>query len=531
MKHHWNGITVAIASLFLTTLNLETAQAYTFGQQEVDQSKFVAIAVPFAEGKLHNLIILEQISDSQSCWQEKNDQPGVIDPLLLKFDFSGICGRSTDSNGYSIRQAGQDLALNYRLSVVKRKGHLELMGYPSKNPQAPQLKLGQTTSTTDGFLKIELLPGWRFTKRTYNGKTLGHIYITRDQAPNIGSETLAEAPADAVPPLSQDSKPETDDLQPLDQKPTPNPAKIEHPVPIPLPKRTQPTPSKTSTISDPQAREALTRLITSPIEIPVPAPNSSSNLKPESAIPYSRKPSNETAISPSKHLPSDPLQNPAPSQHPNIAAPRPETDSDLPVLEGENPDALPKPQQYQQQSRPSTTRKRKTLIKLASKPPLSRKLFSRPVQIPVPPIKTFSKPSPGFKTRPVNAPGRYLPTSKGILPVPQGEVPLGRFNPDSDIYAANQDASRASQLAAVSRTGNPPPPPLDARSRLRYRVVVKVANASQHKKIKALVPDAFRSSYKGRSVLQVGAYESQIEANERLDKLSFEGIQGILEVR
>ncbi len=531
MKHHWNGITVAIASLFLTTLHSEFAQAYTFGQKEVDQSKFVAIASPFAEGKLHNLIILEQISASQSCWQEKADQPGVIDPLLLKFDFAGICGRSTDSNGYSIRQAGQDLALNYRLSIVKRDGHLVLMGYPSKNPQAPQLKLGQTTSTTDGFLKIELLPGWRFTKRTYNGKTLGHIYITRDQVPNIGSEIIAEAPSDAVPPLDPDNKTGTERLQPRDQKQPVNPAKIERPVPIPL----EPAPSKTSAIN-PEAREALTRLITSPIEIPVPAPSPSSSPTSESALPHSRQPSDETAISPSERPPlsSDHPQNSAPSQKTvpeTDAAPLPPTDSELPVLEGDSPDALPQPQQYQQQSRKSTTRKRKTLIKLASKPPLSKGRFLRPVQIPVPPVRTFPKTSPGVKTRPANSPGLSLPTSKGILPVPQGEVPLGRFNPAPDIYVANQDASRASQLAAVSSTGNPPPPPLDARSRLRYRVVVKIANASQHKKVKTLVPDAFRSRYKGRSVLQVGAYESQAEANERLDKLSFEGIQGILEVR
>jgi len=41
--------------------------AATFGQEEVEQNKFVAIAAPVGSGE-HQLLILEQQSDKQACW-------------------------------------------------------------------------------------------------------------------------------------------------------------------------------------------------------------------------------------------------------------------------------------------------------------------------------------------------------------------------------------------------------------------------------------------------------------------------------
>ncbi len=508
MKYHLSRVTVAISSLFLSLLIPYTAQAYTFGQEEVDQSKFIAIAVPFAEGKQYNLIILEQISSTQACWEEQAD--GVIDPLLLKFDFTGICGRSTDSNGYSIRQGEKDYAMDYRLSVVKQNGNLVLMGYPSRNPGAPKLKIGQTQSLTDGFLKIQLEPGWRFSKRSYNGKTLGHIYFTRDQVPTTGADTIAEAPSDAVPPIEAEKIPpappaDVDSLPPLD---------------APLQESTQPPAAPLKTIPRPkgkldrsQERDELTNLITSPIEIPVPKPGQSLGAAPTVPPSHARK---------------------TPG---TIALPRPETDSELPELEGESPPppsrTAPQSKRYSPSSKPSASKRRK-LLRLAAKPPLSQGFFSSPIPIPVPSPRRTIAPLPSApipKALPnLPVPGPSL-NSGGVLPVPQENVPLGRYSPASDIYTASQDAGRARQLAAVAGTGNPPPPPLDERSRLRYRVIVKAANSADYKRIKTLVPDAFRSRYKGQSVLQVGAYEKRGEADERLDMLSLEGIDGVLDIR
>lgn len=169
---------VATAITTLTTLN--PAIASIFDQQEVNQNNFVAVAVPVDGGKSQRLVILEQKSNRSACWSEYGSNPVRIDPLLLSFDFTGICGRAADSNSYSIRVGGQDWGLKYTLFLELRNGEIFLIGKDLLNPNAPIMTIGKTDGISNEFMKINLEPGWRFTKRTYNGRTLGHIYLTRD---------------------------------------------------------------------------------------------------------------------------------------------------------------------------------------------------------------------------------------------------------------------------------------------------------------------------------------------------------------
>lgn len=178
-----NFLPLSIAALASTTLGtisaFSPAVAVDFGQQEVDQSKFIAIAVPHVGSSPH-LVVLEQISDSQKCWKESGTSPVSIEALLLNFDFTGICARSTDSGGYSIRMAGQDLGLLYKLKIIKNNTEFMLVGVSNTDPNAPAIEIGRTRGIGSGLTKIDLKPGWRFSKRTYDGKTLGHIYLTSD---------------------------------------------------------------------------------------------------------------------------------------------------------------------------------------------------------------------------------------------------------------------------------------------------------------------------------------------------------------
>lgn len=173
--------TAATAALG-TLAGLSPAISATFGQREVDQSKFIAIAAPRGGGTAHQLLVVEQVSNTRPCWSESGSAPVVVDPLLVNFDFTGICGRSTDSNGYSIRMGGQDLGLQYSLRVVNRNGDLVLVGTPN-NRSAEELVIGRANGFTSNFAKINLDPGWKFTKRTYNDSVLGHVYLTYDGAP------------------------------------------------------------------------------------------------------------------------------------------------------------------------------------------------------------------------------------------------------------------------------------------------------------------------------------------------------------
>ena len=329
MKRIFRGSAAAITGLAMGLgLTGQPSQAATFGHKEVEQSKFIALAVPIGGGERHKLMIVEQVSDKRPCWQD--NPSGVVNPLLMTFDFTGICGRSLDSNGYSIRVANQDLWVNYRLSLVRRDGALALVGYPYSGGSA-QLPIGKTQSTASGFLKINLNPGWRFTKRTYQGKTLGHIYLTRDTMPAL----VPSGPRLATVP-----------------KPT------------------------------------------------VPKPVAANTVTPD-------------------------INTTVPSQH--------------------------------------------------SSAPLTKA-----VDIPVPSVSG---------TAPVN------------IPVPAPAT-------------------------------SPPPSSLQARgTALYYRVVVPVETASQKQALKALVPDAFQSTYQGQSVLQVGSFEDQKKAKAMVQLLQLEGFKGIVEAR
>jgi hypothetical protein len=172
-------------------------QAVDFQQQEVDQNQFVAIARPYG-GNKYDLLILQQIPGKRQCWQERGSNPVIIDPLLLNFDFTGSCERSTDSNGYSIRLNGQDLGLDYLLRVVERNGELVLVGTSRRNGNSEEIVIGRTHGLGQGLMKIDLDGGWRFTKRAYQGRALSHVYLTGDRSAINPSQ-----PPSTLPPMAQ----------------------------------------------------------------------------------------------------------------------------------------------------------------------------------------------------------------------------------------------------------------------------------------------------------------------------------------
>jgi hypothetical protein len=184
------------------------AQASTFGHREVASDRVVAVASPYGEGQ-HQLLVIQQLNASRQCWGEFGSSPVQIEPLLVNFDFTGVCGRSIDSNGYSVRLGNQDMGWRYSLRIVKREGDMLLMGAPTGNKTAPELAIGRVGGMVDGFAKIQLNPGWRMTQRTYMGDNLGHIYFTHEQPltafvntppnPTETSVSTSRVPANTAP--------------------------------------------------------------------------------------------------------------------------------------------------------------------------------------------------------------------------------------------------------------------------------------------------------------------------------------------
>ncbi|XTZ12142.1 MAG: DUF3747 domain-containing protein [cyanobacterium endosymbiont of Rhopalodia inflata] len=163
--------------------------ASTFEQQEVNQDDLVAIARPYGNNK-YDLLIIHQIPGQQKCWSESGTNPILVNPLLLNFDFTGSCERSTDSNGYSIRIDEQDYGLDYLLRIIEYDGELVLLGTHRDDPSQSEIIVGRSNGIANGFMRLELDPGWRFTKRTYNGKVLGHVYLTGDSSAIEEQSTL-----------------------------------------------------------------------------------------------------------------------------------------------------------------------------------------------------------------------------------------------------------------------------------------------------------------------------------------------------
>ena len=172
-----------IAALFTLQISRSAyAENELFGETPLDPTKVIAIASPYGENK-YNLLIVEQLKQKKQCWEATGDSPIAVDPLLLKFDFTGICGRATDSNGYSIRLEGKDYGLDVLLSVVSRDNDLLLIG--TNRTTGEEIIVGRTKGLQAGFLKIQLEPGWHFTKRIFSGQKLGHFYFSKNSDPNL----------------------------------------------------------------------------------------------------------------------------------------------------------------------------------------------------------------------------------------------------------------------------------------------------------------------------------------------------------
>lgn len=174
------------------------AQGALFSAAEMDQSKFVLVAAPIGDGLRAQLNIYEQVSDRRPCFSTSGASPARVEPLLGSFDFTGICSRYMDGNGYSLRVGGSDLGTVYRLSVVRQGSDNILLAAPGRNQGGPEMVVARTQGHSDGFLMFVPEPGWKLMRRQFGKRNLGHVYIYRDTWP--GQETAQ--PEAALPGIS-----------------------------------------------------------------------------------------------------------------------------------------------------------------------------------------------------------------------------------------------------------------------------------------------------------------------------------------
>ena len=109
-----------------------------------------------------------------------------MEPSLNRFNFSGICKRYLDSNGYSLRSGGQDLGTRFRFRL-KRSGTLLKLEALDPQQRAPLL-VGQAALPAgrdpNGFVALKLEPGWALERRIYQGRPLNHLYFAHQDPVN-----------------------------------------------------------------------------------------------------------------------------------------------------------------------------------------------------------------------------------------------------------------------------------------------------------------------------------------------------------
>ncbi|MCS5697730.1 DUF3747 domain-containing protein [Cyanobium sp. FGCU-52] len=200
------GLSLAVSAAPALGPSLVRA-AGLFQAQPVDASRFAVLAKPVGSGDW-SLLVLEQLRSAPLCWQPRAD--GLVDPSLNRFDYTGICARYLDSNGYSLRVGDQDLGASHRLRVQQVGSTLQLQALAPD--QGTVLVVGRAPvplRDRDGFVALQLEPGWELQRRSYGSQTLNHLYfasatpLTDLQAMSTPAGLVAPPPPGAPPSLER----------------------------------------------------------------------------------------------------------------------------------------------------------------------------------------------------------------------------------------------------------------------------------------------------------------------------------------
>lgn len=171
-------LTAVLSGATLTVL--PPARAALFQAREVRGESFILVAAPIGDGSSAQLNIYEQVRERRPCFSREGTAPTVVKPLLVTFDFTGICSRYIDSNGYSVRVGNTDYGPSMRLSVMREGNDTQLV---ARSPEGLSAVIARSGGSAPGFLELKLEPGWRIMRRHFGPRALGHVYIYRDSWP------------------------------------------------------------------------------------------------------------------------------------------------------------------------------------------------------------------------------------------------------------------------------------------------------------------------------------------------------------
>ena len=197
------GLSLFVAGISATALAGSAAAMALFDSRPLDGSRFAVLAKPVGRSDW-TLLVLEQIQPQPRCWEARPD--GLIDPALNRFDFTGICSRYLDSNGYSLRIGADDLASRYRLRLEQQGSSLNLLAMNANEPNELLVGRGAVPRRDrDGFVQIQLEPGWQLQRRVYGQQTLSHVYFAN--ATPLAQLLNSATSSTATPPSVEPARP------------------------------------------------------------------------------------------------------------------------------------------------------------------------------------------------------------------------------------------------------------------------------------------------------------------------------------
>ncbi|NMG08492.1 hypothetical protein DP117_16950 [Brasilonema sp. UFV-L1] len=110
-----------------------------------------------------------------------------------------------------------------------------------------------------------------------------------------------------------------------------------------------------------------------------------------------------------------------------------------------------------------------------------------------------------------------------LLPVPNSNIPLGNTSNMRKV-AVPQSSSTTASIGSLS-----PSAARNNQMNLRYRVVVEVQNEKEQELIKFLAPNAFRTVWRGKGVMQIGVFSTRNNADSIIKILDNNGLKAVVE--
>ncbi len=195
---------LGLAASGLQPLGAPLARAAgVFSSQPLDASRFVVLGKPVGEADW-TLLVLEQVAAQPRCWESRPD--GLVDPTLNRFDFTGICNRYIDSNGFSLRIEDQDLASTYRLRLRQVGQELQLQAMSPQETTTLLVGRGRVNlRDRNGFVALTLEPDWQLSRRVFGQQALSHLYFAN--ATPLAQLLARAGGRPAIPPTASPLQP------------------------------------------------------------------------------------------------------------------------------------------------------------------------------------------------------------------------------------------------------------------------------------------------------------------------------------